>query len=109
MRRTYRMGLVPSDEVLTSTLRTGFASFDTMRHNRPRPFFQEQGMIRSDSRIRVTHQGTLPRPAELTNLIRARAAGTRVDASALAHEVRRAVADVVDEQLAIGIDSINDG
>jgi 5-methyltetrahydropteroyltriglutamate--homocysteine methyltransferase len=66
-------------------------------------------MIRSDSRIRVTHQGTLPRPPELTNLIRARAAGTPVDASALAHEVRHAVADVVDEQLAIGIDSVNDG
>lgn len=30
-------------------------------------------MIRSDSRIRVTHQGALPRPAELETLVRARA------------------------------------
>ncbi|HEY0580914.1 MAG TPA: hypothetical protein VGE94_01965, partial [Chloroflexota bacterium] len=48
-------------------------------------------MIRSDSRIRVTHQGTLPRPAELEAL------------------VRRAVADVVQKQLDLGLDSINDG
>jgi 5-methyltetrahydropteroyltriglutamate--homocysteine methyltransferase len=66
-------------------------------------------MLRSDSRIRVTHQGTLPRPSQLTELIRARAAGDRVDEHALADRVKQAVADVVDEQLATGIDSVNDG
>src|SRR5919204_2499106 len=66
-------------------------------------------MLRSDSRIRVTHQGTLPRPAELTELIRARAAGDPVDEQALADRVKQAVTDVVDEQLATGIDSVNDG
>jgi len=66
-------------------------------------------MIRSDSRIRVTHQGTLPRPADLTELIRARAAGEATDEARLAQAVKHAVADVVDKQLEIGIDSVNDG
>ena len=66
-------------------------------------------MIRSDSRIRVTHQGTLPRPTELTHMIRARAAGEDVDQHALDERVRQAVSEVVQKQLDIGVDSINDG
>jgi 5-methyltetrahydropteroyltriglutamate--homocysteine methyltransferase len=66
-------------------------------------------MIRSDSRIRVTHQGTLPRPDDLTALVRARAAGEPVDEQALERRVRTAVAEVVQKQVEIGVDSINDG
>jgi 5-methyltetrahydropteroyltriglutamate--homocysteine methyltransferase len=66
-------------------------------------------MIRSDSRIRVTHQGTLPRPPDLTAMIRARAAGEDVDQQVLDERVRSAVEAVVQKQLDIGIDSINDG
>ena len=66
-------------------------------------------MIRSDSRIRVTHQGTLPRPADLTATIRDRAAGKAVDEPALAERLQQVVDEVVTEQLALGIDSINDG
>ncbi|HEV7663703.1 MAG TPA: cobalamin-independent methionine synthase II family protein [Chloroflexota bacterium] len=66
-------------------------------------------MIRSDSRIRVTHQGTLPRPEPLSALVRGRASGETVDAAALDQQVRAAVADVVDRQRQIGVDSINDG
>ncbi len=66
-------------------------------------------MIRSDSRIRVTHQGTLPRPADLTTSIRDRAAGQVVDDQALAARLTQVVDEVVNEQLALGIDSVNDG
>ncbi len=66
-------------------------------------------MIRSDSRIRVTHQGTLPRPEDLTALVRARAADEHVDQHALRERVKSAVAEVVQKQLDVGIDSINDG
>src|SRR5438874_1309837 len=66
-------------------------------------------MIRSDGRIRVTHQGTLPRPGELTDMVRARAAGEALDEQALAERIRSAVAEVVEKQLEIGVDSINDG
>jgi 5-methyltetrahydropteroyltriglutamate--homocysteine methyltransferase len=66
-------------------------------------------MIRSDSRIRVTHQGTLPRPAELTEMVRARAAGEPVDDAAVATRITSAVEEVVNMQLEIGVDSINDG
>ncbi|MBV9579344.1 MAG: cobalamin-independent methionine synthase II family protein [Chloroflexi bacterium] len=66
-------------------------------------------MIRSDQRIRVTHQGTLPRPDDLRTLVRARGGGQEYDAEALARRVTDAVAGVVQRQIAIGIDSINDG
>jgi 5-methyltetrahydropteroyltriglutamate--homocysteine methyltransferase len=57
----------------------------------------------------VTHQGTLPRPAELTEMVRARAAGDATDGTLVADRVKQAVADVVNRQLEIGVDSINDG
>jgi 5-methyltetrahydropteroyltriglutamate--homocysteine methyltransferase len=66
-------------------------------------------MIRSDSRIRVTHQGTLPRPAALTEMVRARASGEAIDEAAVADAIKQAVEQVVAKQLEIGVDSINDG
>jgi 5-methyltetrahydropteroyltriglutamate--homocysteine methyltransferase len=66
-------------------------------------------MIRSNGRIRVTHQGTLPRSEELRTLVRARGSGQAYDAAALAQQLTAAVADVVRHQVDIGIDSINDG
>jgi 5-methyltetrahydropteroyltriglutamate--homocysteine methyltransferase len=66
-------------------------------------------MIRSNGRIRVTHQGTLPRSEELRTLVRARGSGQAYDAGALAQQLTAAVADVVRRQVDIGIDSINDG
>src|SRR5262249_54157185 len=68
-----------------------------------------QNMIRSDGRIRVTHQGTLPRPDDLRALVRARADGTAVDQAELSERIRAAVGDVVRKQVEIGVDSINDG
>jgi 5-methyltetrahydropteroyltriglutamate--homocysteine methyltransferase len=66
-------------------------------------------MIKSNGRIRVTHQGTLPRSEELRTLVRARGSGQAYDAAALAQRLTAAVADVVRHQVDIGIDSINDG
>jgi 5-methyltetrahydropteroyltriglutamate--homocysteine methyltransferase len=66
-------------------------------------------VIRSDGRIRMTHQGTLPRPDDLRALVRARGSGEAYDADQLAQELSAAVADVVRRQVEIGLDSINDG
>jgi 5-methyltetrahydropteroyltriglutamate--homocysteine methyltransferase len=66
-------------------------------------------MIRSDGRIRMTHQGTLPRSDDLRALVRARGSGAEHDADALAQQVAASVEEVVRKQVEIGIDSINDG
>ena len=50
-------------------------------------------MIRSDGRIRMTHQGTLPRPDDLRALVRAQASGAEYDADELAQRVSAAVKD----------------
>jgi 5-methyltetrahydropteroyltriglutamate--homocysteine methyltransferase len=66
-------------------------------------------MIRSNGRIRVTHQGTLPRSDELRTLVRARGSGETYDEGALAQRLTAAVSDAVRRQVEIGVDSINDG
>jgi 5-methyltetrahydropteroyltriglutamate--homocysteine methyltransferase len=66
-------------------------------------------MLRSNDRIRITHQGTLPRPDDLRTLVRARGSGETFDADALAASLKSSVADVVRRQVEIGVDSINDG
>jgi 5-methyltetrahydropteroyltriglutamate--homocysteine methyltransferase len=66
-------------------------------------------MIRSNGRIRVTHQGTLPRPDDLRSMVRARGSGEAYDADVLAQRLTAAVAEVVQRQVSIGVDSINDG
>lgn len=60
-------------------------------------------------RIRTTHAGALPRSDALRTAIRSRAARTPYDADALAARLREEVAQVVSKQLAIGLDSVNDG
>jgi 5-methyltetrahydropteroyltriglutamate--homocysteine methyltransferase len=66
-------------------------------------------MIRSTDRILVTHAGTLPRPADVTKALYAKAAGAKIDQDALTRNVRQTVADVVRKQAEVGIDSVNDG
>jgi len=66
-------------------------------------------MERSADRILTTHAGSLPRPTDLLDLMRARLAGGAVDASAYDARVRSAVADCVRKQLASGIDIVSDG
>jgi 5-methyltetrahydropteroyltriglutamate--homocysteine methyltransferase len=69
----------------------------------------ESNVIRSEKRILTTHAGALPRPAELRELIFARADGKPYDEAALAASLRQSVASVVDKQLESGVDSLNDG
>ena len=66
-------------------------------------------MIRSTDRILTTHAGRLPRSAELTRLVLARAAGESHDSDLLARTLREEVAALVERQIQCGIDSVNDG
>jgi len=66
-------------------------------------------MQRSTSHILTTHTGSLPRSRALQELLLLREERHAFDQSALAEGVRTAVADVVQQQIAIGLDVINDG
>ena len=66
-------------------------------------------MKRSSQRILTTHTGSLPRPDDLMELLRAKEAGEAYDAGALAARIKSAVAETVRMQAAAGIDIVNDG
>ena len=66
-------------------------------------------MKRSTDRILTTHTGSLPRPPDLLEMIRAGEDGEAVDAPSFAARVRSAVAEVVRGQAAAGIDVVSDG
>jgi 5-methyltetrahydropteroyltriglutamate--homocysteine methyltransferase len=66
-------------------------------------------MKRSTERIRVTHAGSLARPADLLEILVAKDEGKPFDKQALTARVRAAVADVVRKQIECGVDVINDG
>jgi 5-methyltetrahydropteroyltriglutamate--homocysteine methyltransferase len=66
-------------------------------------------MKHSTERILTTHCGSLPRPADLLDLMKARASGEAVDPAAYAARVRSAVATIVREQVQDGVDVITDG
>src|SRR6266516_1589038 len=66
-------------------------------------------MKRSTERILVTHQGTLPKPDDLREMIAAKSQGRPYDKEALAARTRAAVADAVRRQAECGIDCVNDG
>jgi len=60
-------------------------------------------------RILTSHAGSLPRPEDLLDLNKQRAAGEFSDEAEYLGRLREAVADVVARQRAIGIDLVNDG
>jgi 5-methyltetrahydropteroyltriglutamate--homocysteine methyltransferase len=66
-------------------------------------------MILSQERILTTHVGSLPRNAELSDLLVRREDGDAIDKDQLSYEMDRAVQQVVDKQAAAGIDIANDG
>src|SRR3954449_7139736 len=66
-------------------------------------------MKRSDDRILVTHVGSLPRPAELLELMLARENGDPHDARRLEELTARGVSEIVRRQLELGIDVVGDG
>ncbi|GAA4790625.1 cobalamin-independent methionine synthase II family protein [Actinomycetospora chlora] len=61
------------------------------------------------TRIRTTHVGSLVRPPELVEILRAREHGQSVDADRHAEVLARSVDDVVARQVDIGIDVVSDG
>jgi 5-methyltetrahydropteroyltriglutamate--homocysteine methyltransferase len=66
-------------------------------------------MLYSTERILTTHAGSLPRPADLREMVLAKANGAPFDAAALDRRLRSAVAEVVHQQIACGLDCVNDG
>ena len=66
-------------------------------------------MKRSTDRILTTHVGSLVRPPDLVELVRAGLAGEPVDRASMSARVTRAVAEVVRKQHEAGVDVISDG
>jgi 5-methyltetrahydropteroyltriglutamate--homocysteine methyltransferase len=66
-------------------------------------------MIYSTDRILTTHAGSLPRPADLRDMVLAKARGEWCDRAALEARLRSAVAEVVSRQIECGLDIVNDG
>jgi 5-methyltetrahydropteroyltriglutamate--homocysteine methyltransferase len=64
---------------------------------------------RSSERILTTHTGSLARPVDLLETMRAKLNGGVYDAAKYAGGVRAAVADIVSKQVENGIDVVNDG
>src|SRR5260370_22445638 len=70
---------------------------------------KEKKMKRSTDRILTTHVGSLIRPARLREFLSAKESGKPFDQAAYAKCLRNAVAEVVRQQAAIGIDVVSDG
>jgi len=66
-------------------------------------------MKRSTDRILTTHTGSLARPKDLLDLMKAKENREPYDSALYEDRVRRAVADVVRQQSECGIDVVNDG
>ena len=66
-------------------------------------------MKRSTGRILTTHVGSLPRPPDLLELLEARETGRAFEQSALDACLALAVHDIVEKQVAAGVDSVCDG
>lgn len=66
-------------------------------------------MKRSVDRILTTHTGSLARPLELLDVMRAKLGGDAYDPGEYAKQVQSAVAGVVRKQLEAGVDVVNDG
>ena len=60
-------------------------------------------------RILTTHVGSLPRPKDLLDLMKARITGEHYDPAAYEARVRSSVAGCVRQQVENGIDVVNDG
>lgn len=66
-------------------------------------------MKRSEDRILTTHVGSLPRSRALSDLLIRQERGEPIDRAKLGRECQTAVRHVVGQQVACGIDVINDG
>lgn len=66
-------------------------------------------MLRSTDRILTMHAGSLPRPTDVREMVTAKEEGLPYDAPTLERRLRESVGEVVQKQVAVGMDSINDG
>jgi 5-methyltetrahydropteroyltriglutamate--homocysteine methyltransferase len=66
-------------------------------------------MRHSDERILTTHTGSLPRPADLTEMVYARQEGKQVDPERFNSAVTTATREIVIRQREAGIDIVSDG
>lgn len=66
-------------------------------------------MKRSTNKILVTHVGSLPRPDDLLEMMRATQEGKAFDERAYATRLQGAVAEIVRKQVDLGIDIVDDG
>src|SRR5881296_311653 len=66
-------------------------------------------MKRSSERILTTHAGSLPRPPDLLELIRAKSSEQPYDQGGYASRVRSAVREIVGKQAQLGLDVVDDG
>ena len=66
-------------------------------------------MKTSTDRILTTHVGSLPRPAALRELLVSKDKGEAYDKAEMARLTTRAVADIVQRQVAAGVDIVDDG
>lgn len=66
-------------------------------------------MLYSQDRILTTHAGSLPRPDDLRATVAAKTNGAAYDADALEAQLTAAVSEIVQKQVACGVDSVNDG
>jgi 5-methyltetrahydropteroyltriglutamate--homocysteine methyltransferase len=66
-------------------------------------------MLRSTERILVTHTGSLPRPAELIEVMIAEDQGKAVERNEYEEKLRRAVNEIVRKQMDLGVDIVDDG
>src|SRR5262249_11536055 len=62
-------------------------------------------MRRSIDRILISHTGNLPRPDDLNQLL----AASESERVAISKRLPSAVAEVVERQIAVGVDIVNDG
>jgi 5-methyltetrahydropteroyltriglutamate--homocysteine methyltransferase len=66
-------------------------------------------MRRSSERIITTHVGSLPRPHDLLDMMKARSERQPVDEQAFDQRVESAVAEAVQRQVECGVDVVSDG
>ena len=66
-------------------------------------------MLKSTEHILTTHTGSLPRGAELNDLLIADEAGEKVDQAKLAEKIEKRVAYVMEKQRWAGVSVANDG
>jgi 5-methyltetrahydropteroyltriglutamate--homocysteine methyltransferase len=67
------------------------------------------GVQQNTDHIQTTHIGSLPRPHDLLDLMKAKFAGQNVDEAALEAKIRSSVIDCVARQVECGIEIVTDG